>query len=202
MAPNAAAVASPPTFKLPVLVASPVDVGRLIRELETIDGALLQIKLQNDSSKTVTKTSHLLSQTLQLNNLELGKDDDRKQLRQSLELVKTKAPVLHISFSADPNPVFTEKLMTWLRREIHPSVLLTVGLQPNIGAGCVVRSTNKYFDFSLRKDFEKKRDLLLGTLGSAEVAAARTDSLAVPVIAPATRPVAATAVAATAEAVA
>ena len=54
--------------------------------------------------------------------------------------------------------------MTWLRREIHPLVLMTVGLQPNIGAGCIVRTTNKYFDFSLRQDFANKRDLLQAAL--------------------------------------
>lgn len=180
MAPEATAPLPQKAFQLPVLVASPVDVGRLIRELEMIDGALLQLKLQKEGHKTVTKTSHLLNQTLQLNDLDLAKDSDRKQLQKSLELVRQEAPILHISFSADPTPVFIEKIMAWLRREIHPAVLLTVGLQPNIGAGCVVRSTNKYFDFSLRKDFEKKRDLLLGTLGAAEVAAARTDSAAIP----------------------
>ncbi len=166
-------------FELPILVASPVDVGRLIRELEAIDSDLLKTKLQKEKNKPATKTSHLLGQTLQLNELNVAKDSDRKLLQESLTLIKQKSPILHISFSADPTPAFIEKIMAWLRREIHPLVLLTVGLQPNIGAGCVVRSTNKYFDFSLRKDFEKKRDLLLGTLGAAEITAARKASLAV-----------------------
>ncbi|MDB5170571.1 MAG: hypothetical protein JWO35_265 [Candidatus Saccharibacteria bacterium] len=176
MAHETAAETPQKTFGLPVLVASPVDVGRLIRELEVIDGALLQVKLQKDSQDRLPKTSHLMDQTAQLNKLDLSNDHDRKQLQEFLVLVKQKAPILHISFSADPTTAFIEKIMAWLRREIHPSVLLTIGLQPNIGAGCVVRSTNKYFDFSLRKDFETKRDLLLGTLGAAEVTAARTAS--------------------------
>lgn len=185
MAPNAAAATPHKTLGLPVLVASPVDVGRLIRELEAIESVLLQIKLQKDDQHRSLKASHLMDQTAQLNKLDLSKEADRKQLHEFLESVKQKAPVLHISFSADPASGFIEKIMAWLRREIHPLVLMTVGLQPNIGAGCVVRSTNKYFDFSLRKDFEKKRDVLLGTLGAAEVEAARKASAAVSNVAPA-----------------
>jgi F0F1-type ATP synthase delta subunit len=71
-----------------------------------------------------------------------------------------------MSFSADPSPQFTQKLAAWLRQEIHPFVLLQVGLQPNIGAGCVVRTTNKYFDFSLRERFKSKRPLLMEKLKS------------------------------------
>jgi hypothetical protein len=37
-------------------------------------------------------------------------------------------------------------------------------LQPTLGAGCVVRTTNRQFDFSLRQDFARKRDLLLEKL--------------------------------------
>jgi hypothetical protein len=87
---------------------------------------------------------------------------------------------MHISFSADPSPVFTDKLMTWLRREIHPFVLLTVGLQPNIGAGCIVRTTNKQFDLSLRQDFKAKRDLLLEQLTKAAPAAAQAAAATAP----------------------
>ena len=67
---------------------------------------------------------------------------------------------MHISFSADPSPLFTQKLIAWLRSEIHPLVLLQIGLQPNMGAGCVVRTSNKYFDFSLRDRFKSKGEML------------------------------------------
>ena len=155
-------------LQLPLQVASPVDVGRLMRELETIDGLLTQATIRKDGHEAkMPKTSHLMDQTIQLNKLDLTEVGQRKQLATFLTTVKTKAPVLHMSFSADPSMQFIERLMTWLRKELHPTILVTVGLQPNIGAGCIVRSTNKYFDFSLRQDFAKKRDLLLEKLGPA-----------------------------------
>lgn len=158
---------TPKEFKLPVLVASPVDVGRLLRELDAIDEALIQLNIRKGGkTASVPKTTNLMDQIVELNKLNLLRETDRKVLRQFLSDVKTKAPVVHMSFSADPSVAFQEKLMTWLRREIHPQILLSVGLQPNIGAGCMMRSTNKYFDFTLRKKFADQRELLLEKLRS------------------------------------
>lgn len=155
-------------FQLPVLVASRVDLGRLIRELEKIDDTLHQLGLrQSGSPVEMPRTSHLMDTAVQLNKLNLLQETDRKALMQFLAAVRDKAPVLHISFSADPNATFIEKLMVWLRREINPYLLLTIGLQPTIAAGCIVRSTNKQFDLSLRQDFAGKRDLLLSELMEA-----------------------------------
>ncbi|MGC1177091.1 MAG: hypothetical protein WA843_03395 [Candidatus Saccharimonadales bacterium] len=160
MAPEAAKAAS-----LPVLISSPADVGRLIRELGNINDALLQLGVRTGGSEVrVPKTSQLMNQLVEQNKLNLLREADRAALAQFLQAVKDRAPVLHMSFSADPSAAFMGKLTAWLRQEIHPLALVTIGLQPTIGAGCIVRSTNKQFDFSLRQDFAKKRDLLTSKL--------------------------------------
>lgn len=157
---------------LPLMVVSPIDIGRLLIELESIDNLISQANINShEASPKVPKTSLLMDQIVELNKLKLLEVDDRKQLLELLTIVKQQAPVLHISFSSDPAPAFIEKLMAWLRREINPAVLLTIGLQPNIGAGCIVRSTNKYFDFSLRKDLLAKRELLLNKIIAEKVPA-------------------------------
>jgi len=151
------------------MVVGPVDVGRLLRELESINNLLSQASINHKAAELkMPKTSQLMDQTLELNKLDLLQANDRKLLYDLLSVVKQQAPLLHISFSADPAPAFIEKLMTWLRREIHPTVLLTIGLQPSIGAGCIVRSTNKYFDLSLRKDLLNQRELLLSKISALE----------------------------------
>ncbi len=156
---------------LPVLVASPVDVGRLLRELEAIDETLTQLGIRQPGSEVkMPKTSLLMDQLISLNKLNLLQVDDRKQLANFLKTVRQQAPVLHISFSADPSIAVIEKLMVWLRREIHPLVLVTIGLQPNIGAGCIVRTTNKMFDLSLRQDFAAKKVELFAALAPKETA--------------------------------
>jgi F0F1-type ATP synthase delta subunit len=159
------AAARPKVSQLPAMVVSPADVSRLVRELETVNGALLDRTLRKKGQQAnMLKTSQLLDQLIELNKLNLLEQTDRDQLTEFLQGLKKQAPVLHMSFSADPSAAFLDKLMTWLRREIHPNVLLTIGLQPTIGAGCILRTTNKYFDFSLREDFAKKRLMLLDQL--------------------------------------
>lgn len=164
---------------LPLLVATPIDVGRLIRELEVIDNNMLETTLRGERP-VAPHISQLMAQSLEMNQLNVLEEADRKLLMQLLTTVREKAPVLHISFSADPNPQFTEKLMAWLRREIHPLVIITVGLQPNIGAGCMIRTTNKYFDLSLKQDFQNKRDMLLEQLRAAAQAAPAEQANAAP----------------------
>jgi len=148
-------------LRLPVLVVRPGDLGRLVRELAVIDDRLLQLKLRQAGSEVkLPKTTQLMDQLIALNGLNLLQVGDRDWLIEALGAIKDHAPVLNISFSVDPSPVFMGKLMTWLRREIHPFVLVNIGLQPNIAAGCVVRTTNQVFDFTLRRNFAQKRDML------------------------------------------
>ena len=157
---------------LPVLVTSPLDVARLVRELEAIDEALLQLDLRQPGAEVkMPKTSRLMDQVILLNELNLLHPEDRLLLQQFLRAVKERAPVVHMSFNADPPVAFMEKLVAWLRREINPLVLVTVGLQPNMGAGCMLRTTNRQFDFSLRQTFLKNRELLISKLMSEEQAA-------------------------------
>jgi len=165
---------------LPISLVGPVDLGRVMRELEQLSEQLHQLQLREAGDEIkMPKTSKMMDELLTLNQLNLLQEADRQTLAEFLKEVKTRAPRLHVSFSADPSPLFVEKIMTWLRREIHPVVLMTVGMQPNIGAGCIVRTTNKYFDMSLAKDFAKKRDVLM-----AQLKQATKDPVAAPAVEP------------------
>jgi hypothetical protein len=149
-------------FTLPTEVVTPSDLGRLIRELEHIEDHLQKLKVHGpDNSIAMPATTHQMEKLVTLNKFHLLHPGDRHALRTFLTSVKKDAPVMHISFSSEPSPVFLERLVSWIRREINPLVLVTIGLQPAIGAGCIVRTTNKYFDLSLRQTFIAKRQLLL-----------------------------------------
>jgi len=162
MAPNAT---ESPSLKLSTSITSPVDISRLIREVDFIDESLLQLGLRSGGSPVkVPKTSYLMDKLVRLNGLKLLLQPDRQALKQYLTTIHAQAPVIHISFGADPSAVFTEKLIGWLRREIHQEVLLTIGMQPNLGAGCILRTTNKQFDLSLRQTLITQRNLLMTTL--------------------------------------
>lgn len=152
---------------LPISVVGRVDLGRLIREVQLLDEFLRQAAIREPGTTVkLPRTSRLMDELIQANALNVLIEAERKKLIDFLTDVRNNAPTLHMSFSADPSPLFTQKLVTWLRRELHPFVLLQVGLQPNIGAGCVVRTENKYFDFSLRQRFIEKRSMLAEKLNA------------------------------------
>lgn len=160
-------------FILPVAIVGAVDLSRLQREIEKLQGDLQaqSIRVDSNSAMQLPKLSLLLEQFVQTNKLDLLKLSDREQAVQFLSDTKKDAPKIHLSFSADPSPQFMQKLTIWLRQNIHPTLLITIGLQPGIGAGCVLRTPNKYFDLSLGKSLADKRELLMQQLQAQETTA-------------------------------
>jgi len=153
---------------IPTSLVSKVDLSRVLRELETLNESLSQADLRAHTVTHKPVSSQALADVAQAYNCQLQHTADRQSLLTQLQNLQKKAPLLHISFASDPQPAFMGKLVTWLRREIHPEILLHIGLQPSIAAGCIVRTTNKYFDFSLRKDLSQKREVLLEKMRSTQ----------------------------------
>lgn len=152
---------------LPLSVINKVDVGRLLREVSAVDEFLRQASIrQPGTALKLPKTGRLVEETVQANDLNLLVDEDRQRLIDFLSAVLEKAPQLHMSFSAEPSPVFLHKITDYLRQNIHPHALLQVGLQPTIGAGFMLRTTNKYYDFSIRTTLKAKRDVLMHNIRS------------------------------------
>lgn len=151
--------------QLPLSVITVVDISRLKRELTAIDEFMMQSEVRKAGRQPqLPRTSHGLEELAQQNQFNLLVADNRKSLNVLLENLHQNAAVIHISFASDPPPAVLTKLITWLRKEIDPNLLLQVGLQPSIAAGCIVRTSSKYFDFSLRRHFDSQKALLLRKL--------------------------------------
>lgn len=152
-------------FKLPVSIVTESDISQLIYELEKIENFFLQIKMRRaGDNMTLPKTTSPMEELVTINELSLLKEGDREKLKFILTTIRNKSPVIHMSFSSTPNQKFLEKVIVWLRQNISDVIILQVGLQPNIGAGFTLRTTNKFFDFSLRQHLDKKRDLLISEI--------------------------------------
>ena len=145
------------TLSLPLSIISPVDIGRVERELWGIKNYVKQNKLKKEDFK-LPKLSRLLDNLIDLNNVNLNNQLELSSLISQVNDIKVNSPVIHLSFSVDPSVLFLEKITAWFRKEINPILLLTIGLQPTIGAGLTVRTTNKYFDFSLRQRLANSTD--------------------------------------------
>lgn len=151
-------------IKLPPAVVSRYDIARLLREIESLNDLFTQEKIRASKTKKSVSLSHILASVSSDNHLDLTKAEVRQELSQKLTKLKEQAPVIHISFASEPDAIVTEKIILWFRREIDPRVLLTIGVQPSIAAGCVVRTRNNYFDFSLRQHLLTNSNLLIEKL--------------------------------------
>jgi len=152
---------------LPPIIVGMIDVNRLGRELEAFEDYMAQAKARKSSVTTPPRTSQLLDTLASANQLNLLQGIDRERLALFLQSLQD-APSVHISFAADPSASFTEKIVAWFRENIHPNVLVQIGLQPNIAAGCVVRTENKIFDFSLRENFNQSQQALIDAVGGKQ----------------------------------
>jgi F0F1-type ATP synthase delta subunit len=152
-------------------IATLSDLKHIRRELEAVDEFLHQAGLrQGGKAVKMPTTSRMLDSLVADSKLNLLKKADREQLTKYVTLLIQKAPVVHITFASEPSASFLNKLVLWLRDNIHPQTVISVGLQPAITAGCVVRTANKQFDFSLRESFEKQGGKLMEVLKAEPVA--------------------------------
>lgn len=153
------------TQALTPLITSPADLRRARRELEALDDFLHQSSLrQGGKSVKLPNMSRVLEDLATDSNLNLIKKTDRERLMKFLTLLIDKAPVLHFSFASEPSGAFLSKLVAWLRENIHPQVIVSVGLQPSIAAGCIVRTANRQFDLSLRQSLDNQAEVFIKSL--------------------------------------
>lgn len=157
-----------PAYRLPVQIIARADVSRLHRESEALETFFATAAVQGATTKTMPQLSQQLSAFVNENKLNLLQPADRQALQNYFAGLLKSAPLVHVSFATEPRPDFLMKLVAWFRTEAHPSVLLQIGLQPSIAAGCIIRTNNKYFDFSFKKHFaDGKTKLAAGIRGAA-----------------------------------
>lgn len=153
---------APNVFSLPLGVISDTDLDRLVRELKNLDDYFLNAAARKGGISIqpprVTRLLNTIATQLQYNLLE---EDKRQSLIDGLKTIRTSAPLMHISFATEPSPKALERILVWLRSNIHPYTLLQVGLQPTIAAGCVLRTPNKVFDMSLKPYLDTQKGYLV-----------------------------------------
>lgn len=154
-----------PTIILPLRLVTSVDLARVARELKTLDDWLTQAGLrQTGKPVSAPKTSTTLEELAAANNVSLLEAADRERLIALLADFSEHAPRIHMSFAVEPSASFLNRMIVWLRTNINPHILLEIGLQPTLAAGCSVRTVNKMFDLSLRHRFVDSRPLLVQSI--------------------------------------
>lgn len=144
---------------LSAVIVSQSDLVMLLREIEQFDGqcaqAALQKRVKSEAVVVPTHASLGLQQLADQSGLSLSTDEGRQELRNTVNDLLTRSPRLHISFASEPPQVHLRTVVEWLRHNIHASVLVRTSVQPAIVAGCIIRSSNRVLDLSLRRSFEE-----------------------------------------------
>jgi inhibitor of KinA sporulation pathway (predicted exonuclease) len=154
-------------YVLPAALTGRADLARLVREIESVDGELEAQKVRAKGQKVAYRLpnmSRALSDFLDQNKLDVTDDQGRMELVEQLRKLKDHAPVVHMTFACDADPDSLQQLVTYMRRELHPCTLVSVGLQPRLVAGAYMRTPNHVHDFSVRKQLASKRDVITNDL--------------------------------------
>src|SRR5690349_19112883 len=139
-----------PEFHLPPALISKAHLAQLIRELEGVENELEAQKAHNlDRAKADSKAelrvptmSKALGDCIELNQVDIIDSQQRMQFKKILGTIKNKAPVMHFTFASDPDGESLQKLVDWVRKEIHPRALISVGIQPALVGGVYLRTPN------------------------------------------------------------
>ncbi len=155
-------------FHLPLSIVGTSDISSLQRELNAVDDFFVSANIRAAGSPVQTpRVTKALESIARENGYSLLEETHRKALTEQFKIIKQTAPKIHISFAAEPSPKALERILAWFRGSVHPQALIQVGLQPNIAAGCVIRTPNKLFDMSLRVYLEKQENYLIELIKGA-----------------------------------
>lgn len=152
---------APSGLKISLAIVSNTDITRLQRELNRLDDYFVGAAARAEgAAQTPPHITRVLNELATANRVNLLEAAQRKKLNEELGALLKRAPLFHISFAAEPSPKGLEQILAWLRQNIHPEILLLVGLQPTIAAGCVLRTPNKLFDMSLSAYLKRQQPFL------------------------------------------
>lgn len=154
-------------YRLPSTLVARVDISRIVRELEFIDGDLAAQKIRSEQTGEpmhMPNTSQNLTDFVTVNQLDLQNDQIRRDTKKALQNIKDHAPVVHLTFASDADAESIQKIVDWLRANAHPYSLVTVGLQPSLIGGVYIRTPNHVHDLSIRAMIKGKRDVVVREL--------------------------------------
>jgi hypothetical protein len=154
-------------YILPPALTGRADLARLVRELEALDGDLEAQKVRARGQKVeyrLPSSSRMLGDFLEANKVDISDDQGRLVLVEGLRKLKDHAPVVHMTFAVDADQEALQQLVAYMRRELHPHTLVSVGLQPNLVAGVYMRTPNHVHDFSVKTLLTQKRSIISAEL--------------------------------------
>jgi hypothetical protein len=151
-------------YVLPPQIISKIDVSHLVAEMERVDSDLTAAAVratQGVQSQAIAPLAPQLMDFLVKNQLKIDDARMRSDIIKNLRLLRDKAPVIHMTFAVSADTESLMQLVQWMRTNLHPQAVITVGLQPGLVAGVYMRTPNHVHDLSLKAKLAANRGLLL-----------------------------------------
>ena len=153
-----------PAYALPPALITRADLARLVREIEGLDNELEAQKARNHATGQtgyhMPNLSQGMADFIELNKLNQADDQGRMHVKEQMKIMKNKAPIVHMTFAVEADPISLQQLVAYMRKELHPQTLLSVGLQPAIVGGVYMRTPNQVHDFSVRAKLAASRGII------------------------------------------
>jgi F0F1-type ATP synthase delta subunit len=143
------------------------DLSRLLRELEALDNELESQKARSHGKTDgyhIPNMSRALNDFLEINKIDIANDHVRMDIRSQMRKLKDHAPVVHMTFATETDPESMQKIVDWIRKELHPQALISVGLQPSLVGGVYIRTPNHVHDLSIRAHMRDSREVIVKAL--------------------------------------
>lgn len=152
-------------YHLPASLVSQSDLNQLINELEEIDSDMTTAEVRSQvgakQKQAMPNTSKQLAEFVSQNELNLDTDEERSHHIKQLAKLKLSAPVMHLTFARAADRASLMEIANWLRQSVHRQAVISVGLQPDLVAGVYIRSENRVYDLSLKRQLAQHRSVLL-----------------------------------------
>lgn len=145
---------------LPTAIATKSDLVNVLRNLEEVLDASVENSIRSGEGVDFVSRADVssnLAELVKVNQLEVSVQT-LQALKVWLNHLKEHAPVVRFTFANDPNQQFLAGIVEWLRKNSGQFVLIRYGIQPSIAAGCLMYTSRRRYDFSLRQNILDRGD--------------------------------------------
>ncbi len=143
-------------LRLPVDLYSVDQLSAIMLELHDYSSILRNqaIKIKATNSQLPADMPHISALLLGVFHgagMTPGNQAKAESLLHALELIRNKAPIVHVTLPALPNRTFKRQLTVWFRSEVHPHTFLTFVTRTDMGGGIILQTGSGVYDFSFRR---------------------------------------------------
>ena len=140
-------------LKLPNRIVTRRDVIETAREFEQLRDSLTAKQVPG-STVVVQDPTERARAVLDENGVKELTVEVADSLQKNLQNLADHAPMLRFVFAGEPEVDFLQKLISWVRTEVHPAGLVLYTIQPQIAGGYILTTDQRRYDHSWRAVLE------------------------------------------------